>query len=374
MIFFIGTLIIVCAAIAVVYKTLTGYTDFALPLKFCVLLFLILSWFAPIWIRLLRQGPAFLNGTFYDVAYKVGYFLMGFVLVLSMLLIARDIIWQILYFILRRPLLNPDNPHSINMCNIITLCFAFLISLYGVFEAHKTPAIKTLTITDKRVKENVKFVVASDFHINQSMPDWHIDKMVNVINAQKPDYILLAGDIIDDSPDRTMKKFERLQKLNAKKIYISLGNHEYYNKPYAWMIKFTDAGFEVLQNSGEKIDNSGIYVAGIPDTGSANVNYTRAFAHADDKDYKILLSHSPSDFKEADRSKFDLQLSGHTHGGQIFPFDYFTKKANDGYLKGLYTLDGTKLFVMKGAGYWGPPMRILAEPDILVLNLKKEKQ
>ena len=128
-----------------------------------------------------------------------------------------------------------------------------------------------------------------------------------------------------------------------------------------------------MQNSGEKINDSGIYVAGVPDVGSTNVNYDRAFAASDDENYKVLLSHAPTDFKDLDKSKFDIQLSGHTHGGQIFPFQYITKKANDGYLAGLYDEKDAKIYVMKGAGYWGPPIRLMAEPDILVLNLEPEK-
>jgi len=372
MVFFVGMIILVLAAIAVVYKTLTGYADFAWYTKLLILLFLSISWFAPMWLRWLRHGPAFLNGGFYEAAYKVGYFLMGFVLILSMLLIARDIIWQAVYFIVRKPALNPDNAQHINILNLITIGLALLVSFYAVYEAHKTPKVERLEITDERIKEPVKFVVASDFHINQSTPDWHINKMVDVINAQNPDYILLVGDVMDDNPDYSKHKFKLLERLKAKKIYVSLGNHEYYNRPYAWMIEFFNADFQILHNSGEKIGQSGIYIAGIPDVGSVNPKYEQTFNTADESDYKILLSHAPTDFKETDKSKFDIQLSGHTHGGQIFPFQYITKKANDGYLAGLYEEDGTKIYVMKGAGYWGPPMRLLAEPDILVLDLKPQ--
>ena len=373
MIFFIGMTILVLAAVAVVYKTLTGYIDFAWYTKLCILAFLFVSWFAPMWLRWLRHGPDFLGGTFYDVAYKAGYFLMGFVLILSMLLIARDIIWQILYLIVRKSTLNPDNAHHINILNFVTIALALVISGYGVYEAHKTPVVQNLTIKDARIREKLKFVAASDFHINQSTPDFHIKKMVDVINAQNPDYILLVGDIVDDDPEFAVKKFEQLKDLKAQKIYISLGNHEYYHRPYAWIIEFAKLGFEVLQNSGEKINGSGIYVAGVPDVGSTNVNYERAFAASDEDNYKILLSHAPTDFKDLDKSKLDIQLSGHTHGGQIFPFQYITKKANDGYLAGLYDEKDAKIYVMKGAGYWGPPIRLMAEPDILVLNLEPEE-
>jgi len=373
MFFFIGMLILVISFISVVYKILTGYAVVTWHTKTALLLFLSVAWFAPVWLRWLRHSPDIFDGMVYDCLYKIGYFLMGFVLILSLLLIARDIIWQVLYFIIKKPVLNPDNAHYINVLNMATIVLALMVSFYGVYEAHKTPQVKTLTISNQRIKKPVKIAAASDFHINHSTPVWHINKMIDVINAQNPDYIVLVGDIVDDTPDLALRKFLTLLKLKAKKVYISLGNHEYYNRPYGWMIEFVNSGFEVLHNSGERIEGTGLYLAGIPDVNSAKVNYDRTFKMAEDEDYKILLSHSPDNFKKTDKSKFDLQLSGHTHGGQIFPFQYITKQANEGYLSGLYHAEGTKLYVMKGAGYWGPPMRLFAQPDILVLNLEPMK-
>ncbi|MBR2300111.1 MAG: metallophosphoesterase [Alphaproteobacteria bacterium] len=372
MVFFFGMLILVVAAIAVTYKTLTGYASFSAVSKILILLILTASWFSPMWLRWIRNGYEILNGTFYDIAYKLGYFMMGFVLILAMLLILRDVLWYVVYFISRIKALNPDNAHAINVANFITVLLALTASFYGVYEAHKSPDVRQINISDNRIKEKVKFVMASDFHINQSTPVWHIQKMIDIINKQNPDYILLVGDIVDDEPERTIEKFKMLEALRAKKIYISLGNHEYYHKPYAWMIEFNNLGFEVLHNTGEKIENTGVYVGGVPDVGSTSVNYDKALANSEDT-YKILLSHAPTDFKDIDKTKFDIQLSGHTHGGQIFPFQYITKRANDGYLAGLYETDDADLFVSRGAGYWGPPMRILAEPDIAVLNLEPSK-
>jgi len=374
MIFFIGMLIVIFSAMGVVYKAFTAYMPTSIFFKLFVLFMLYMSWFAPVWLRWLQKIPNIINNDIYDAAYKLGYFMMGFVLILSIVIIARDILWYVLYFISgKQSFFNPDNAHHINITNIWAIALSLLFSFYGVFEAHKTPVVKELFIQDARITQPLKFVVASDFHINRSTPKWHIQKMIDVINAQNPDYILLVGDIADDDPTpETLEKFKILTALKAKKTYISLGNHEYYHKPYTWMIEFSNLKFEVLQNSGEHIADTGVYVAGVPDTGSSSANYKRAFQIAGDS-YKILLSHSPADFKELDKNLVDIQFSGHTHGGQIFPFQFITKKANNGYLSGLYEDGGKKLFVMKGAGYWGPPMRIFAEPDIAVLTLEPKK-
>lgn len=370
--FFFMMLVVVVASIAVVYKTLTGYMAFGPISKIIILLLLTLSWFAPIWLRFLRRFTNGINESVYEILYKFGYLMMGFVLILSMLIIARDIIWYVIYLCSGKAnAFNPNHAHAINMLNFLAFCIALVLSGYGFFEAHQMLDVKMLTVQDRRIKKETKFVVASDLHINQATSIQHIKNMINAINAQHPDYILLVGDVADDLPAKAASKIRMLSELKAKKVYISLGNHEYYNHPYAWMSEFAKLNFEVLQNSGEEIKNTGIYVAGVPDAGSALLNYTHALGGAKDL-YRILLSHSPTDFKNADKNLFDIQFSGHTHGGQIFPFQYMTKKANDGYLSGLYADGYTKLFVMRGIGYWGPPMRLFAKPDIVVFTLQPQ--
>lgn len=370
--FFITMLVFVVIAIGVTYKVMVGYTNFGFWARFAVFLLLGAAWFSPVLIRLIRKLPPAFNGTFYDISYKTLYFLMGLALVLFFMIVVRDVVWQIIYFISKSQSLDPNNVHAINVLNIITLALAFVVCLYGVYEAHNKLEVHTLNIQDARIKKPVNIVVASDFHINQSTPLWHIDKIIKQINAQNPDYVLLVGDTADDEPEYARKKIKHLKKIRAKKVFISLGNHEYYHRPYSWMESFFDLGFTIIHNSGEKLEDTGVFVAGVPDVGSARVSYERAFEEAGDE-YKILMSHSPTDFKTLNQDMFDIQVSGHTHGGQIFPFQYITKQVNDGYLSGLYQ-EKAKLFVLKGAGYWGPPMRLNAAPDIAVLKLSPAKE
>ena len=177
MIFFIGTLILVLASVGVLYKTLTGYATLGIFSKLTVLTLLVLSWFAPIWLRFMQKRPDIISGAVYDIAYKLGYFMMGFVLILTMLIIARDILWYVLYFISgKKALFNPDIAHNINVANIVALILALLISFYGVWQAHKTPVVQNIRIQDVRLTSPLKFVIASDFHINHATPKWHIQK------------------------------------------------------------------------------------------------------------------------------------------------------------------------------------------------------
>lgn len=367
--FLIAMFIVAVSCLLVTYRTLASYSNFSLLARIVIFALLFIAWFSPVLLGLCRHWNL-LNGTAYAITAKSAYFLMGFAFILVMLLIVRDIIWYIIYLASHNNDLNPDNTALLNRNNLITVIVTLCISVYAVYEANKTPNIKEITITDNKIKEDVRMVVASDLHIDLATPLWQIQNIVNAINAQKPDYVLLVGDIIDDTPQDLKSKMEELKKIKAKKIYLSLGNHELYNSPIKWMIEFTNMGFEVLYNTGMPVGNTGIYIAGVPDDRKEEHNWERMLYGVGDDDYKILMSHAPSIVKQLQQGQFDLQVSGHTHGGQIFPFNFLSKAANDGYLAGLYDVNGTKLYVTRGAGVWGPPMRLLAPSDITVINFR----
>ena len=137
------------------------------------------------------------------------------------------------------------------------------------------------------------------------------------------------------------------------------------------MLKFTNMGFDVLYNTGELINDTGIFVGGVPDMYSVDPNYDKLMYYAKDENYKILMSHSPLLAKQIEKDKFNLIVSGHTHGGQIFPFHFVSKSANE-YLAGMYEVNGNSLYITRGAGYWGPPMRLFAPSDITVFNFKRK--
>lgn len=370
-IFLIMTMIIAISCLLITHRTLTAYSNFPMWVKLCIFFWLTLSWFSPLLLKLIRHYNL-LGGVSYAVVAKVAYFMLGIVFILIMLLLLREVIWYSIYYISKNPNLNPDNVALLNRNNIITVCLAVLIAVYGAYEANKTPNVIDFTIEDTKIKEDTKVVVASDFHIDLATPLSHIKKIVNLINAQNPDYIMLVGDIIDDVPEDLDEKIAELKKLKAKKIYLSYGNHEHYNAPARWMVKFTKLGFDVLYNTGEQIGDTGLFVAGIPDMYSVEPNFQKAMYYITDDDYKILMSHSPAIAKQLEKDQFDLVLSGHTHGGQIFPFHLIVKSAND-FLAGMYEVNENSLYITRGAGYWGPPMRLFAPSDITVFNFKVKK-
>ncbi len=368
MAFMLAFLIVTVSCIAITYKIMAGYSGFPVAMRLIVLLLLTVAWFGPFILRFIKN-QGFIASSIYPLLSKVSYFFMGFAFIVMMLLVLREVVWYIVYFIARKPSLSPDNVALLNKLNIGVLVLGFVISLYSVWEANKTPAVRTLKIEDPRITENTKLVVASDFHIDQATPMFQIRQIIDLINAQNPDYVLLVGDIVDGTPEELGSKIDELKNLKAKRVYVSLGNHEFYHGHAKWMIKFTKMGFEVLHNTGTAIGETGIFLGGVPDANSAKVNLNFAAYGSKPDQYKILLSHAPTVAESLAAGEFDLQLSGHTHGGQIFPFHYFAKQSNNNHLAGKYTVNGNTLFITRGAGYWGPPMRLFAPSDITVVEL-----
>ena len=181
---------------------------------------------------------------------------------------------------------------------------------------------------------------------------------------------------MDDDVSKIAPITELLKGLKAKQgIYFVTGNHEFYTGYYTTTNALNQLGFKFLENDGVSLGD--IYIAGIPDTFSGKyygkeVDLSKAFAAAQDGQFRLLISHTPTKFKDA--SAFDLEVSGHTHGGQIFPFHFFAKLHNQ-YLSGRYDLgNSSQIYVSNGAGQWGPQMRFLAPSEITLINLKPQEK
>ena len=231
----------------------------------------------------------------------------------------------------------------------------------------------------KKIKEPTKVVMMSDLHIDADVSKEYVKDVVNRVNALKPDAVVLVGDVIDNTPYYLYEQLEELKKLEAKYgVYVTLGNHEFYNSPMDWMMKFGGLRFNMLNNYGMRLGETGIYVAGIPDINAATqsqmkIKFQDSLVKAQEGDYVILLSHTPKLAEGVTSQNVDLQLSGHTHGGQIYPFHYFTKQANGGMLAGFYKPEGVNLYISRGTRYWGPPMRLFAPSEITVFNFEPQK-
>lgn len=260
--------------------------------------------------------------------------------------------------------------------NLIVLSLAAILTAYALIAGIKVPSVKTVEIFSDKIKQEQTIVLLTDLHIHRVIEADKINGIVERTNAQNPDIILLGGDILDDDIDKVSKITALLKGLKAKSgIYFVTGNHEFYAGYQQTVEELKKLGFFFLENEGGTV-NGQIYLAGIPDTFAGQsygkeVDLEKTFAGAKDGQFRLLMSHTPSDFK--DKNNFDLEVAGHTHGGQIFPFHIFSWIHNK-YLSGLYNMShNAQIYVSSGAGQWGPQMRFLAPSEITVIKLKPQQ-
>lgn len=251
------------------------------------------------------------------------------------------------------------------------LFLSLAAAVWALHEGTKIPAVKTVILSSPKIKQEMTIAVLSDIHIHRVINPAKVKAIIDRTNEQNPDVVLLDGDIIDDDTDKVTEISALLRNLNSKHgIYFVTGNHEFYAGYQSTTDALKSLGFKFLENDG--IDLGNVYLAGIPDMFSGgfyhkNADISGAFKQSAPGQYRILASHTPFDFGSG--NDFDLEISGHTHGGQIFPFHIFTKLYNK-YLSGLYTMsNGAQIYVSNGAGQWGPQMRFLAPSEITILKL-----
>ena len=349
---------------------LVGYCDCAEWVKVAVYAFLFVAWFSPMLIWNWQTNKN-IPLKIYSLIAKAGYFLEGFAFLLMMVLLIRDALWWFIYYFSNGWLImSPLKDNIVADVNIITVAIVFAASVYGVFVAEKNPKILHYTFTDKRIKKSLKILVASDLHITKTVSPEKVKSWVKIFNDIKADAILFAGDVADDLADDIKKQIGELKKIRAPLgIFYVLGNHETYFNPYAWEAEFSALGWQVLHNSGVSVENSGVYVAGVPDNRAFRVNIGQSVKNAKDE-YTVLISHIPNVAAQIGDNKVDLLVCGHTHGGQIFPFNWLTKLGNAGMVAGLYESGNTKVLVSRGVGYWGPPIRLGAPGDVILLELR----
>ena len=379
--FFIAFFIVAAACSAITIKTLVGYSDIKLVGKALISAIVLLGWFSPLFISVLKHVSWLPPKVFAAISFG-GYTLLGFAFIVFCLLMLRDITWYGVYGIakfmgLDNWSINPKNISVLSYANMMVVFLSLIIGGYALYEGVKIPEVNNITISTPLISRNLRLVQLSDLHIDRTTPVSRVQKIVEKVESLAPDAILITGDLIDDDTTVLDKQLEALQNLSAPYgVYVSIGNHELYNGLYPWIYKYGKMGFKVLFNQGETVAYE-IFIAGIPDAHTANshpnhnINLTNSLKGSHQNQFRILMSHNPEIVNSISRYNYQLVLSGHTHGGQIFPFHIFVKKANQ-YLSGDYKVNDIDLHVSPGAGTWGPSMRLFAPSEIAVIDLIKK--
>lgn len=262
-----------------------------------------------------------------------------------------------------------------------TIVVATALSSLGFYNAHVRLRYKQTKIRVGNLHSDLigfKIVQISDVHIGPTIKEKFLRRVVSKINIQTPDVVVITGDLVD-GPAATLKHhLKPLADIKSKygTFYVT-GNHEYYSGVLSWLPEIEALGIRILLNENQTINvgSAKLLIAGVTDLTAGSMikshqtNPKRAILGGENSDYKILLAHQPNSIYEANKVGFDLQISGHTHGGQFFPGNvliYFAQK----FVAGLHDYKGTKIYVSRGTGYWGPPFRLGAPSEISVLELQ----
>lgn len=236
----------------------------------------------------------------------------------------------------------------------------------SAYEGTKEPAVNVVQFN----QFDFSIVQISDLHIGGLIDHNFIKASVIKINALKPDIVFITGDLIDTALEHIEESIRELDNISSKYgVYYILGNHEYFHEPLKIIDFIKSTNITLLLNENIAIDALKLNVVGVTDRIGYRVGLLVPDIHKAFKgcnaDYKtILLAHQPKFIEELGTYKPELILSGHTHGGQIWPFEYLVRLQQP-YVKGLHALDnGTHIYVNSGIGFWGPPMRLASQAEI----------
>ncbi|WP_405139052.1 metallophosphoesterase [Nocardia sp. NBC_01388] len=273
-----------------------------------------------------------------------------------------------------------DDPARSRIVTLGVLVISAALVAWGIYEARRIPRVLTVDVTIPKLApglDGLRVVVVTDTHYAATDRLRWSERVVEVVNAQKPDIACHAGDLADGSVVKRRAQVDPLGKVEATlgRFYIT-GNHEYFGDAPGWIEHMAGLGWQPLHNQHEILTRDGdrLVMAGIDDpTGVAltghGPNLPAALSGADPELPVILLAHQPKQITDAVEHGVALQISGHTHGGQIWPFRYLVL-LDQPVVAGLSRHGATQLYTSRGTGFWGPQLRVFAPSEITVLVLR----
>ena len=309
----------------------------------------------------------------------IGLSAMGLFSSLFILTLVRDLLLIASSF-----LVSPLVLHQLAIdSSLVVVALAVIATVWGFINARRVPAIVSVKIPLKNLPEELigfTLVQISDIHIGPTIKGKYLAKIVDEVNSLRPQIIAITGDLVDGSVADLASQVAPLQNLQAEHgSYFVTGNHEYYSGADEWNAYVRSLGIEVLMNEHRIINhrNVQLIIAGITDYNAEHINP----AHRSDPQQalagtaelsipKIMLAHQPRSAAEVAAAGADLQLSGHTHGGQFWPWNFFVPLQQP-YTVGLHKLNQLWIYVNRGTGYWGPPKRLGGRSEITKIILTR---
>jgi len=248
---------------------------------------------------------------------------------------------------------------------------------YGTRTALGPPVLKRIQIPLSKLPRGLdgyKIALVSDIHLGPLTGVAHTRRIVLAINGMSADVVAVVGDLVDGSVEELRDEAAPLRDLRSRDgAFFVTGNHEYFSGAEEWVAEVGRLGLRPLRN--ERVEIRGLDLAGVDDVTGAQMagggaDLGKALGDRDLSKPVILLAHQPVVAYEAAKYKVDLQLSGHTHGGQMVPFNLIVRASGQPIVSGLGEVDGMPVYVTNGAGFWGPPVRVGARPDVTLVELR----
>jgi len=333
-----------------------------------------------------------IDGNSLDFLAWIAYFLFGFLTLLFAFLLAKDFGYLVVLGFNKLAGLfgtantadtfDPERRRILtNYLNLGVLAVTGIMTGYGLYGALRKPAVVNVSVPIKNLPaafDGFRIVQITDIHASYTIKRPFVREVVDTVNSLNPDLVALTGDLVDGSVGQLRDDVAPLAELKAPYGYFFItGNHEYYSGVEQWIAETSRLGFDVLLNEHRILDKNGerIILAGVTDYSagmhikSQATDPHKAIEGAPENLVRILLAHQPKSIFEAAKIGYDYVISGHTHGGQYFPYHFLTA-LDQPYISGLHDHEGTQIYVSRGTGYWGPQLRIGARSEITVHTLK----
>ncbi len=333
---------------------------------------LYLTFFGALMYPLARYFPVVPNWLYFLLSLPIGVIFLTFIIA---------IFHEIISFGIKKTKYTKNRREFFKKSLDIAATSVILATNAKAMDNARNIELEVVDVEIKNLKDRYKIIQLSDIHIGGLIDKHFIKDLVSKVNILGANLVVITGDLVDTKLEFAKDALDELKNLKSiYGTYFIVGNHEYFHGVSPIIDYVNSLGIKVLENESVYIGdkNSGFNLAGVYDRfgfryGSYKPDITKALKDCVDSP-TVLLAHQPKYIKDLENTdNIDLILCGHTHGGQIFPFNFLVKLEQP-YVKGLNQHDETtQVYVNKGTGFWGPPMRLGASSEITILNLKEAR-
>jgi predicted MPP superfamily phosphohydrolase len=311
-----------------------------------------------------------------DLVHAAGYLGTGWITYIVLATLVRDLVLVLLQ--LGGVALSPGVVEGTRAAVVLA---AFLALAVGMLIALRGPSVRRVDVPIEGLPpalESMTIAQISDLHVGPTIGRRYVQRVVEICNALNADLVVLTGDIVDGSVAKLQRHVDPLRDLRARLgNYLALGNHDYYSGAAAWTRHFRSLGLDVLRNEYRVLNQDGatLVLGGVVDPAARmaqppqSPDPHRASGDGVAAQLRVLLAHNPKLAQQSEAAGFDLQLSGHTHAGQFFPWTLAVRLIHAPHVVGLSRQGRMWVHVNPGTGSWGPPVRLGTRPELTLLRL-----